>query len=124
MGYKRTRSDISAREDDWRDGGNRDGTDSTDRGPTPDSLGGRFSLGTRWKPQRSARAPQLAFPFASPFKPFGSIGNERRRIPVALKTALPTAGARPTMGVSPAPAEGRSLRSMRTTSIFGASLNR
>ena len=40
-------------------------------------------------------------------------------MPVAAKIALPTAGARPTIGVSPAPAEGRSLRSRRTTSIGG-----
>ena len=47
----------------------------------------------------------------------GAIGMSRKRIPVAAKMALPTAGARPTIPVSPAPAEGRSLRSMSTTSI-------
>jgi hypothetical protein len=40
------------------------------------------------------------------FNPFGTIGNERMRLPVAAKMALPMAGARPQIGVSPAPAEG------------------
>src|SRR5437016_6128713 len=57
-------------------------------------------------------------------KPFGAMGSDRRRMPVALKIALPTAGARPTIGVSPAPAEGTSLRSTNTTSIAGTSLKR
>src|SRR5437016_6060076 len=38
--------------------------------------------------------------------------------------AFAIAGARPTMGHSPAPAEGRSLRSSRTVSRAGTSLNR
>ena len=40
-------------------------------------------------------------------------------MPVASKMALPMAGAMATIGVSPAPADGRSLRSSRTTSICG-----
>ena len=56
--------------------------------------------------------------------PCGAIGSERRRTPVALKIALPIAGAIATIGVSPAPAEGRSLRSRSTTSIAGVSRNR
>ena len=55
------------------------------------------------------------------FTPSGAIGIDRRRTPVAWKIALPTAGAMPTIGVSPAPADGRSLRSSSTTSIAGAS---
>jgi hypothetical protein len=54
----------------------------------------------------------------------GAIGISRKRVPIAAKIALPTVGARPTMPVSPAPAEGRSLRSISTTSIGGVSLNR
>jgi hypothetical protein len=42
----------------------------------------------------------------------GARGMLRRRIPEAAKIALPTAGASPTRPVSPAPAEGRSLRSI------------
>ena len=56
--------------------------------------------------------------------PPGSIGMLRIRLPVAVKIALPTAGARPTMGVSPAPADGMSLLSTSTTSMLGTSLNR
>ena len=37
-------------------------------------------------------------------RPLGTIGRDRRRTPVALAMALPTAGARATSGVSPAPA--------------------
>src|SRR5690242_20517256 len=58
------------------------------------------------------------------FSPLGAIGIDRSRTPVALKMALPTAGAMATIGVSPAPAEGRSLRSSRITSIRGASAKR
>ena len=46
------------------------------------------------------------------------------RTPAASKMALPIAGAMATIGVSPAPAGGRSLRSSRTTSIVGVSRNR
>ena len=52
------------------------------------------------------------------------MGSERRRTPVASKIALPIAGARPTIGHSPAPADGRSLRSSRTVSSTGTSLKR
>ena len=52
------------------------------------------------------------------------IGIPRTRIPVAAKTALPIAGAIATMGVSPAPADGISLRSMRMVSIGGMSPKR
>lgn len=58
------------------------------------------------------------------FKPLGTSGSDRRRTPHALKIAFAIAGASPTMGHSPAPAEGRSLRSSRTVSTAGRSLNR
>ena len=58
------------------------------------------------------------------FSPFGTIGMARKRRPMASKIALPIAGAIPTIGASPAPADGRSLRSSSTTSIGGVSLNR
>ena len=51
-------------------------------------------------------------------------GNFRALVPVASKIALATAGARPTMGHSPAPADGRSLRSRMTSSIGGTSVKR
>jgi nicotinate dehydrogenase subunit B len=51
-------------------------------------------------------------------------GSYRGLAATAAKMALPTAGARPTIGVSPAPAEGRSLRSRITTSICGRSVKR
>ena len=44
------------------------------------------------------------------------MGMLRIRLPVAAKMALPTAGERPTSPVSPAPAEGMSLRSISTIS--------
>ncbi len=44
-------------------------------------------------------------------------------IPVASRIALRIAGATPNMAALPAPAEGRSLRSIVTISIFGISLN-
>ncbi len=52
------------------------------------------------------------------------MGILRSRTPVAAKMALPTAGARPTFPVSPAPAEGKSFRSRSTISICGVSLKR
>ena len=58
------------------------------------------------------------------FRPLGTSGSERSRTPVALKIAFAIAGARPIIGHSPAPAEGRSLRSSKTVSISGRSLNR
>src|SRR5207247_7191374 len=54
----------------------------------------------------------------------GNRGRDRRRVPVAAKTAFATAGAIAMSGVSPAPAEGTSRRSMRTTSMGGTSSNR
>src|SRR5258707_15615328 len=54
-------------------------------------------------------------------RPSGTRGMERRRMPVALKMALPTAGAMGTMGGSPAAAEGRALGVGRTTSGLGRS---
>src|SRR5262249_55946564 len=51
-------------------------------------------------------------------------GRLRRRMPVALKIAPATAGARPIRGVSPAPAGGTSLRSINSTSILGRSRKR
>ena len=56
--------------------------------------------------------------------PFGASGRLRSRVPVAAKIAFATAGARPMIGVSPAPAEGRSLRSSSTVSSTGTSLKR
>jgi hypothetical protein len=56
--------------------------------------------------------------------PFGTSGRLLRRTPVASKTALPMAGATAMMGVSPAPAEGRSFRSIRIASISGTSRKR
>ena len=53
----------------------------------------------------------------------GNMGIDRCRTPVASKIAFPTAGARLTIGVSPDPAEGRSLRSTNTVSSTGESLN-
>jgi branched-subunit amino acid aminotransferase/4-amino-4-deoxychorismate lyase len=53
-----------------------------------------------------------------------STGIDLIRTPVASKIAFPTAGASPTIGVSPAPADGKSFRSSNTISIFGTSLNR
>ena len=44
--------------------------------------------------------------------------------PVASNTALPMAGAMAMMGVSPAPADSRSLRSSRSTSVLGRSRKR
>jgi len=46
----------------------------------------------------------------------------RNRTPVALKTALPIAGATAMIGVSLPPADGKSGRSARTVSMPGASL--
>ncbi len=46
------------------------------------------------------------------------------RRPVAAKMAFAMAGATAMIGVSPAPAEGWSFRSIRTTSIWGMSENR
>src|SRR5262249_35007869 len=57
-------------------------------------------------------------------RPFGTIGIDRSRTPAAWKIAFPTAGAMHTIGVSPAPAESRSLRSRSTVSRTGASRNR
>ncbi len=54
----------------------------------------------------------------------GASGSERRRSPPAAASAFAIAGASPMMGVSPAPADGRSLRSSMTTSIGGTSVNR
>ena len=61
----------------------------------------------------SAGAARQADAFGSPF---GASGRARRRRPVAAKIAPATAGAMPMIGVSPGPAEGRSLRSSSTTS--------
>ena len=58
------------------------------------------------------------------FIPLGAMGRLTRRTPVAWKMALPMAGATTTMGVSPAPAEGRSFRSSSTVSRTGRSLKR
>ena len=52
------------------------------------------------------------------------MGMERTRLPVASNTALAMAGAMAMMGVSPAPAESRSLRSSRITSVLGTSRKR
>jgi len=52
------------------------------------------------------------------------IGIWRTRTPVAWNTALAMAGAMAMIGVSPAPAEARSGRSIRWTSSSGTSANR
>jgi hypothetical protein len=59
-----------------------------------------------------------------PVPRYASSGSERIRVPVAMKIAFATAGATATIGVSPAPAEGMSGRSRRTTSIGGTSVKR
>jgi hypothetical protein len=61
---------------------------------------------------------------AHPRSPSGAMGMERSRMLEAAKIALPTAGAMHMIGVSPAPADGTSLRSTNTTSILGRSLKR
>ena len=53
-----------------------------------------------------------------------SSGSERERGRPAATSAFASAGASAMIGVSPAPAEGMSGRSSRTTSIGGASVNR
>ena len=58
------------------------------------------------------------------FNPSGTNGSALNLTPVAAKIAFPIAGAMPTIGASPEPAEGRSFRSSNTISIFGMSLNR
>ena len=63
-------------------------------------------------------------PSLHPFNPSGTIGSDRLRMPVAWKMALPTAGAIATIGVSPAPAGGRSFLSTKTVSSTGTSLKR
>ena len=60
---------------------------------------------------------------APPLNPFGTSGIARSRVPVASQRALPIAGATATIGASPAPAEGMSLRLMSVTLISGKSLN-
>src|SRR5579862_611141 len=68
-----------------------------------------IALGSRSYNAPSSRAKSVGLPVVKDdfqtFNPFGTIGIERRRVPVAWKIAFPTAGAMPTMGVSPAPAE-------------------
>src|SRR4029079_6942452 len=49
--------------------------------------------------------------------PWGASGRDLTRTPVASKIAFATAGANPTIGVSPAPADGKSFRSSNTISI-------
>jgi hypothetical protein len=55
-------------------------------------------------------------------KPSAFNGKDRNRRRVRSKTALEIAGATQIMGVSPAPAEGRSGRSSSTTSMGGTSV--
>src|SRR3954451_6316098 len=57
-------------------------------------------------------------------RPLGASGIDRSLCPVAAKMAFATAGASPTIGVSPDPAGARSLRSSITVSITGRSVNR
>ena len=68
-------------------------------------------MGRMPTPQRARRPRYVTL------TPFGAMGRDLKRAPVASKIALPTVGARPTMGVSPAPAaphflpvEGASFR--------------
>src|SRR5258707_12910499 len=64
------------------------------------------------------------FIFQAGRNPFGTSGKLLTRIPVASKSALPTAGAIAMIGVSPAPADGMSFRSRRIASISGTSRKR
>lgn len=73
-----------------------------------------FQCDSRIEQQESKQAKNLLQLIHSP--PL-AIGMLRNRVPVALKMALLTAGANPMIPISPAPAEGMSLRSIRTTSI-------
>jgi hypothetical protein len=54
----------------------------------------------------------------------GIIGKVFNGIPVASIIALRMAGATPMIAASPAPADGKSLRSINIISILGTSLNR
>lgn len=92
----------------------------TSRLPLSDLLSLRFPLSPFLPACRSSRTT----PQTSDFSPLGIIGSDRRRMPVASKIAFPTAGARVKIGDSPAPADGRSLRSIRTVSRAGTSLKR
>src|SRR5262245_20225295 len=79
----------------------------------------RTSTGCRYHGEIHISLPQPAV-----LIPSGANGSERSRIPVAWAIAFRTAGAIPTIGVSPAPADGRSGRLTNTVSNFGLSRNR
>ena len=64
------------------------------------------------------------FCFQLCFRPPGTRGSDRKRRPLASKIAFAMAGARPIIGHSPAPTEGKSVRSSRTVSRTGMSLKR
>jgi hypothetical protein len=85
--------------------------------------------GGRMPPSTAARMPAATWWCQSdapaPDSQAGSrMGIERRRMPVAWKTALPIAGAMAMIGVSPAPAESWSGRLRRWMSSSGTSAKR
>src|SRR5882724_4561242 len=86
----------------------------------------RSSTFKYYEPGCQSYRPDATAGFESAFalRPFGIIGSDRNRMPLALNIPFPMAGAIPINGVSPAPAEGRSLRSTRTISMIGMSLKR
>src|SRR5450759_442680 len=73
------------------------------------------------RPSSTGRPGRL---LAQRMRPSGVSGSERMRRPPAAWMALAIAGAMAMIGVSPAPAEGRSGRSSTVTSIGGTSANR
>src|SRR5262249_30078620 len=96
---------------------------------------GRDAALDRRLPDRAARRPAVVLEIARPADADGEdagfahalrpcSGSARFRSPVASKMPLATAGARATMGHSPAPAEGRSVRLTSTISIGGTSVKR
>lgn len=98
----------------------------SDRKPTSTSDAPRDRRGDQRPP--SATPPRLAAlslaaaPGARDGQ--GSSGSERRQQPVAEWSAFASAGATATIGVSPAPADGMSRRSMSSTSSAGTSVKR
>ncbi len=78
----------------------------------------------RFRRQGSKLQTKLLLISSYTLSPFGTSGSARKRTPVASKIALAIAGASPIIGHSPAPTDGISLRSSRTVSRAGTSLNR
>ena len=90
---------------------------STSQGAGGESPAGRRAHGGRH--HVSARPPGQGAASRS-----GSRGSDRRRLPVAEKTAAARAGAVSVIGDSPAPAASTSRRSISCTSIAGTSRKR